>query len=128
MKHEKMSFTRENNIDDSSFQSRCVRVLLCPFRHAGRCSRPVRERNTYQRQVKARVRSPEPGRSSGARDAFEEAMKYYDADPAAHLGLGIANYHLKDERTAERELQRALELNPGRRLRTWFSGYGPAKG
>ena len=70
------------------------------------------ERNTYQRQVKAGYDRLNQGDHRGARDAFEEAMKYYDADPAAHLGLGIANYHLKDERTAERELQRALELNP----------------
>ena len=70
------------------------------------------EQNTYQRQVKTGYDRLNQGDHRGARDAFEEAMKYYDADPAAHLGLGIANFHLKDERAAERELRRALELNP----------------
>jgi len=70
------------------------------------------ERNTYQRQVKAGFDRLNQGDQRGARDAFEEAVKYNDADPAAHLGLGIANFHLKDDRAAERELQRALELNP----------------
>lgn len=70
------------------------------------------EQNTYQRQVKAGFDRLKQGDHRGARDAFEEAVKYNDADPAAHLGLGVANYHLKDDRVAERELQRVLELNP----------------
>lgn len=70
------------------------------------------EQNTYRRHVKAAFDLLNQGDHRGARDAFEEALRYYDADPAAHLGLGIANYHLKDDRTAERELQRVLELNP----------------
>jgi Tfp pilus assembly protein PilF len=70
------------------------------------------EQNTYRRQVKAGYERLNQGDNRGARDAFEEALKYYDADPAAHLGLGVANYHLKDDRAAEHELQRVLELNP----------------
>jgi tetratricopeptide (TPR) repeat protein len=70
------------------------------------------EQNTYHRLVMTGSERLNQGDHRGARDAFEEAVKYFDADPAAHLGLGIANYHLKDDRTAERELQRALELNP----------------
>ena len=85
-----------------------VTLVLCTSFVHGQSA----EQNTYQRQVKAGYDRLNQGDHRGARDAFEEAMKYYDADPAAHLGLGIANYHLKDERTAERELQRALELNP----------------
>lgn len=70
------------------------------------------ERNTYNRMVMTGSERLKQGDHRGARDAFEEAIKYFDADPAAHLGLGIANVHLKDDRAAERELQRALELNP----------------
>jgi tetratricopeptide (TPR) repeat protein len=35
-----------------------------------------------------------------------------DNDAASYLGLGIAHFHLKDDREAERMLQRALELEP----------------
>ena len=70
------------------------------------------EQNTYQRHVKTGFDRLNQGDHRGARDAFEEAVKYFDADPAAHLGLGVANVHLKDDRAAERELQRALELDP----------------
>ena len=70
------------------------------------------ERNTYNRLVMTGSERLKQGDHRGARDAFEEAIKYYDADPAAHVGLGIACVHLKDDRAAERELQRALELNP----------------
>lgn len=70
------------------------------------------ERNTYNRLVMTGFDRLNQGDHQGARDAFEEAVKYYDADPVAHLGLGVANFHLKDERAAERELQRALELDP----------------
>ncbi len=70
------------------------------------------EQNTYRRQVKAGYDRLNQGDNRGASDAFEEALKYYDADPAAHLGLGVANFHLHDDRAAEKELRRALELNP----------------
>lgn len=70
------------------------------------------ERNTCNRMVMTGSERLKQGDHRGARDAFEEAIKYFDADPAAHLGLGIANFHLKDDRVAERELQRALELDP----------------
>ena len=70
------------------------------------------ERNTYNRLVMTGSDRLKQGDHRGAREAFEEAVKYLDDDPAAHLGLGIANVHLKDDRAAERELQRAVELNP----------------
>ncbi|MEK6744446.1 MAG: tetratricopeptide repeat protein [Nitrospirota bacterium] len=70
------------------------------------------ERNTYNRLVMTGSERLKQGDHRGARDAFEDAVKYYDADPAAHLGLGIANFHLKDDRIAERELKRVLELDP----------------
>ena len=70
------------------------------------------ERNTYNRLVMTGAERLKQGDHRGAREAFEEAVRYFDADPAAHLGLGIASVHLKDDRAAEREFQRALELNP----------------
>jgi Tfp pilus assembly protein PilF len=85
-----------------------ITLALCTSSAHGQSA----EQNTYRRQVKAAFELLNRGDHRGARDAFEEALRYYDADPAAHLGLGIAYFHLKDDRTAERELQRTLELNP----------------
>ncbi|MBS1192256.1 MAG: Tetratricopeptide 2 repeat protein, partial [Nitrospirae bacterium] len=70
------------------------------------------EINTYRRMVAAGSARLQQGDHRGARDAFEEALRYVDTDSAAHLGLGIANFHLKDDRAAERELERAIELKP----------------
>ena len=74
------------------------------------------EVNTYRRLVATGSARLQQGDPQGARDAFEEALKYVDDDAAAHLGLGIANFHLKDDRVAERELQRALDLNPREKM------------
>jgi tetratricopeptide (TPR) repeat protein len=68
--------------------------------------------NTYRRLVASGSARLQQGDHRGARDAFEEALRYVDADAAAHLGLGIANFHLKDNRAAERELERAIALDP----------------
>ncbi len=80
------------------------------------------ERNTYARLVMTGSERLKQGDHRGARDAFEEALRYVDNDAAAHLGLGIANFHLKDDRAAERELQRAVELNP--REKTAYQALG----
>lgn len=80
------------------------------------------ERNTYNRLVMSGSERIKQGDHRGARDAFEEALRYYDADPSAHLGLGIANFHLKDDRVAERELKRVLELNPREKTAYQFLG------
>jgi len=52
------------------------------------------------------------GNYQGAREAFEQAVRYNDASAVAHAGLGIAFYHLRDDKYAELELNRAVELNP----------------
>ena len=70
------------------------------------------EQNTYQRLVKTGSERLQQGDPSGAREAFEESLRYADNDAAAYLGLGIAYFHLKDYREAERTLQRALESEP----------------
>ena len=90
-----------------------VLVFWCVF--AGQpltANAQTAERNTYNRLLMTGSERLKQGDQRGARDAFEEAIRYYDAGPAAHLGLGIANYHLKDDRNAERELLRVLELDP----------------
>ncbi len=70
------------------------------------------EVNTYRRLVVDGSARLQQGDHRGAREAFEEALRYVDTDEAAHLGLGIANFHLRDDRAAERELGRAIELKP----------------
>ena len=70
------------------------------------------ELNTYVRFVKKGSEQMKTGDYDGARSSFEEALRYYDADPAAHLGLGLAYFHLHDDKYAERELTRASELKP----------------
>jgi tetratricopeptide (TPR) repeat protein len=73
---------------------------------------PSAELNTYHRYVAAGSELLQKGDYRGARDAFDEALRYADTDVAAYLGLGIAALHLKDETTAERSFRRAVELNP----------------
>jgi tetratricopeptide (TPR) repeat protein len=86
----------------------CSLLLSCPsLVHAQSA-----EINTYRRLVVTGSERLQQGDHRGARDAFEEALRYVDTDAAAHLGLGIANFHLKDDRAAERELNRAIELKP----------------
>ena len=72
--------------------------------------------NTYRRLVASGSSRLQQGDHRGARDAFEEALRYVDTDAAAHVGLGIANFHLNDIRAAERELGRAIELNPREKI------------
>jgi tetratricopeptide (TPR) repeat protein len=74
------------------------------------------EINTYRRLVADGSARLQKGDHRGARDAFEEALRYVDTDASAHLGLGIASFHLKDDRAAERELGRAIELNPREKI------------
>ncbi len=70
------------------------------------------EQNTYIRFLKSGSEQLKQGDYRSARDSFEQALRYYDVDPAAHLGLGMAYFHLKDDRLAERELLRVIDLNP----------------
>jgi tetratricopeptide (TPR) repeat protein len=47
-----------------------------------------------------------------ARDAFEQAVRQHDAGFEGHLGLGTVYFHQRDDSSAERELNKAAELNP----------------
>lgn len=84
-------------------------LLLCGISLASAQSADV---NTYRRLATTGSAKLQQGDHRGARDAFEEALRYVDSDAAAHVGLGIASFHLKDDRAAERELGRAIELDP----------------
>jgi hypothetical protein len=70
------------------------------------------EKNTYVRLVKEGSEKMKAGDYAAARDLFEEALRYDDAAPEGRLALGITLYHLGDDGPAERELLRAVELNP----------------
>ncbi|HUJ19800.1 MAG TPA: tetratricopeptide repeat protein [Nitrospirota bacterium] len=68
--------------------------------------------NTYIRCVKNGHQQMKAGDYQAARDAFREALQYIDDDAAAHLGLGLAYFHLGDDTGAERELTRAAGISP----------------
>jgi hypothetical protein len=70
------------------------------------------EQNTYVRLVRTGMEQMQAGDYQSARDSFSEALRYVDDDTTAHLGLGLASFHLHQDVDAERELNRALELDP----------------
>ena len=78
--------------------------------------------NTTSRLIKAGLEQLKSGDYQGARDSFEEAVRYDDASPAAHTGLGVAYFHLRNDKDAERELRRAVELNPKEAVAYQFLG------
>jgi tetratricopeptide (TPR) repeat protein len=70
------------------------------------------EQNTAQRFIKSGVEQMKSSDYQGARDSFEQAVRNNDSSSAAYIGLGIANYHLRNDTDAERALNRAAEINP----------------
>jgi tetratricopeptide (TPR) repeat protein len=70
------------------------------------------EKNTALRYVSSGFEHLKAKEYRAAADSFEQALRFNDTDPAAHMGLGAAYFHLKEDRLAERELRRSLELNP----------------
>jgi len=70
------------------------------------------EQNTSVRLVRQGAEQMKAGDYQSARDSFYEALRYNDEDAAAHLGLGLASFHLRQDIDAEQELNRALELDP----------------
>jgi tetratricopeptide (TPR) repeat protein len=69
------------------------------------------EQNTANRYMQAGEVSLKTRDYRSAAEAFEQALRYNDSENA-HLGLGIAYFHLREDRLSERELTRAVELNP----------------
>jgi tetratricopeptide (TPR) repeat protein len=70
------------------------------------------EQNTYARLVRAGMKQLKAGDHQTARDSFEKALRYINNDADAHLGLGVACFYLQDDRAAERELMKAVEIDP----------------
>jgi tetratricopeptide (TPR) repeat protein len=68
--------------------------------------------NAYARSMRTGSEQMKAGDYQAARDSFEQALEHNDSASEGHLGLGIAYFHLRDDRYAEMELSKALELNP----------------
>lgn len=73
----------------------------------------IHTQGAYSRFAASGLEQLKKGDYAGAIESFRLAVKENDSEPAAHLGLGIAYYHLREDGLAERELTRAAELNPG---------------
>ena len=80
------------------------------------------ELHTAARFIKAGSEQLKARDYLAARDSFEQALRYNDDSGAAHLGLGIAFYHLRDDGYAARELNRAASINPREALAFQFLG------
>jgi tetratricopeptide (TPR) repeat protein len=70
------------------------------------------ELNTYAHYMKTGSEQMKAGDYRAARDSFEQALKYNDTAFDVHLGLGVAYFLLHDDDYAERELSKAVEINP----------------
>src|SRR5574337_188400 len=70
------------------------------------------EQNTYAGLANKGFEQLKAGDYPAARDAFSQALRFYDRDAAAHLGLGLAYFHMRDDIAAERELSQAITLDP----------------
>ncbi len=80
------------------------------------------EQNTYARFMKEGSEQMKAGDYEAARDSFEQALEYNDAASGGHLNLGIAYFHLRDDKHAEWELNRAAEINPKETMAYEFLG------
>src|SRR3990172_3216958 len=73
---------------------------------------PVHAQNAGARFIKSGMEQIKAGDYRAARETFELAVRDNESSFAAHLRLGIAYFHLREDTYAERELARAAELNP----------------
>jgi tetratricopeptide (TPR) repeat protein len=80
------------------------------------------EQNAYARFLKEGSAQMKAGDYEAARESFEHAIEYNDAASGGHLNLGIAYFHLRDDKHAEWELDRALEINPKEAMANEFLG------
>lgn len=78
--------------------------------------------STSARYARTGMEQLKAGDHRAARESFERAVREDDSYYAAHLGLGLASFHLRDDSFAERELLRAVELNPNESLAYQFLG------
>ncbi len=70
------------------------------------------EQNTAARFIRNGTEQIKNGDYPGARDSFEQAVRYNDSSAAAHMGLGVAFFQLRADSYAEQELVRAAEIDP----------------
>lgn len=96
-------------------QKTAFALVLVVFLGAAPLSAPAQtaEQNTAGRYLREGNASLTVREYRSAAEAFEQALRYNDNSESAHLGLGIAYFHLREDRLSERELMRVLELNPG---------------
>ncbi len=108
-------FVPNGNSKDSMLSIRIaiLPLFLLVLLPAGASALPATaEANTYRRFVQTGAERLSQRDFGGAREAFEEALRYYDDDAEAYLGLGVACFHLKDDGAAERALRQALRRSP----------------
>ncbi|HAS52893.1 MAG: hypothetical protein A2X56_12930 [Nitrospirae bacterium GWC2_57_13] len=74
------------------------------------CTAPAQQ--SYNKLIAAGAAELQKGEYGAARSAFEEAVRLKGDDPAGRFGLGLAYFHLREDRLAEQELSRVIELNP----------------
>jgi tetratricopeptide (TPR) repeat protein len=67
--------------------------------------------NIYAQLLKTGMDRLKAGDYQTARDTFEQAVRNNDSAFEGHLGLGMALFQLRDDASAERELNRTIELN-----------------
>jgi hypothetical protein len=67
--------------------------------------------NAYAQLLKTGMDRLKAGDYQTARDTFEQAVRNNGSAFEGHLGLGMAFFQLRDDASAERELNRTIELN-----------------
>ncbi|HEX9113691.1 MAG TPA: tetratricopeptide repeat protein [Nitrospirota bacterium] len=87
-------------------------VLVIPSLSAGPAFSQYAEQNTDARHVREGMAQLKSGDYRAAQDSFESAVRYYDSGIEAHAGLGMVYYNQREDRSAERELKRVVELDP----------------
>jgi len=80
------------------------------------------DQNTYAHYMKEGSAQMKSGNYEAARESFEQALQYNDAASDGHLNLGIAYFHLRDDKHAEWELTRAVEIDPKEAMAYEFLG------
>jgi len=95
---------------------------LCIFMIPSGAFSQTAELNTAAHNISNGVQQIKNGDYQAARDSFEQAIRYNDESPTGHAGLGIAYFHLRNDKDAERELRRAVELNPKEAIAYQFLG------
>ncbi len=86
-------------------------TFILPFIFSSVSAQTSADVNTYNSYVKKGSDQLHAADYAGARDSFNEALRSYDKGSAAHLGLGLAYFNLRDDATAERELSQAVTLD-----------------